>query len=66
VELDKAAALLCPDDGVSMYVIADPKAAEVTPALRCMICDTTIRPGLDLWKQIENVVLEHYDREKFN
>lgn len=66
VDVNKAAPLLCPDDHVAMYVIADLTNKEPVPALKCSVCDAHIVPGLDLWKQIENVVLEHYDRRLFD
>ena len=60
-----AAPLVCPDCNNKFISTIDVNSYESLPALYCLACNATTRPGLDFWDQIRAVVLEFYVLEQF-
>lgn len=60
-ENGKVKFLQCPDCSATLVTMGD---EDNNPVLWCSHCDSTIRPGLDLYDQIRAVVREHNVEEK--
>ena len=49
--------ILCPDDQVELLPVINKKNADL-PSLKCLVCGTVFKPGLDVWDQIISNVRE--------
>lgn len=57
---DRAAALRCPDDNSQVITRLNPQELE-SLYLWCPQCNSWTKPGIDLIRQVEAVVKEHYN-----
>jgi RNase P subunit RPR2 len=59
VKEEKVRAISCPDCDTALITRVK-GTVDDTPHLWCHICDTFLRPGLDVYSRVRAVVTEHY------